>query len=189
MIELEVFDVVVRSSTRDGQQISNGVILLREKGGARILPVWVGEAEATALALELQGVRFPRPLTYHLAAALLDAAEIKVRSATINQLIGDTFYAKVAIERADGVAEVDARPSDAINLALRVNAPLFAEEEVLANCPERIKVTGAGRTGSAAVVQRFEELHRLANEAIKDEAPTAHEAWRELGIELLQDDS
>jgi RNA polymerase sigma factor (sigma-70 family) len=189
MVELEVFDVAVRRMVKDGREISNGVILLREKAGSRVLPVWVGEAEATALALELQGVQYPRPLTYHFAAALLEAAGATVRSATISKLVEDTFYATVAIQQGETVPEVDARPSDAINLALRANAPVFADEEVLAKCPERVKVTKAGRTGSAAVVQRFEELRRLANQVMSEEAPTAHEAWRELGVEFLKDDA
>ncbi|MDZ4278105.1 MAG: bifunctional nuclease domain-containing protein, partial [Dehalococcoidia bacterium] len=76
MIELEVFDVFLqRRTSKDGREITNAVILLQEKGEARILPIWIGEAEATALALELQGVQLPRPLTYHFTAALLEAAK------------------------------------------------------------------------------------------------------------------
>ena len=195
MVELEVFDVALsRHTTKGGQEMIPTVILLREKGGSRVLPVWVGESEGTSIAMALEGFQTPRPLTYHFTASLLEAARVSVQSATIHKLVKDTFYATVSIRRGRTVAEVDARPSDAINLALRTDAPLFAEEQVLTKAGQRVRATKAGRTGSAALLERFEEQRRLVQAGASEEESTqeehaqrARQALRDLGLEPLDD--
>lgn len=104
------------------------VLLLEEEGGDRRLQIWVGAAEATAIAALLEDVPMPRPGPHQLAAALLGAAEARVREVRISRLAEATFGADVVLE---GGAAVDARPSDAITLALVLGAPLTVEEEVL----------------------------------------------------------
>ena len=107
------------------------VILLDERDGPRRLPIWVGPAEATVLALSLQAVETPRPLTYQMAAALLNACGSRVSEARITRLTGEVFYAVVVVDGPAGRQEVDARPSDAVNLALVTGAPILADSALL----------------------------------------------------------
>ena len=107
------------------------VILLDERDGPRRLPIWVGPAEATVLALSLQAVETPRPLAYQLAAALLDASGARVSEVRITRLTGEVFYAVVVVDGPAGRQEVDARPSDAVNLALVTGAPILADSALL----------------------------------------------------------
>lgn len=188
MVEVEVFDVLLRERrTKEGQTITNGVVLLHEKDGSRLLPVWLGEAEATAIAMQLQGYQTTRPMTYHFTAALLEAAGVRVESVTISKLVKDTFYATVTVQRGRMKEQVDARPSDAINLALRAGAPIFADEAVLTKAGQRVRLTRAAHEGSSAVVERFQELWQRANALIVEEAGQAKDVWRELGIEAIEE--
>jgi len=107
------------------------VILLDERDGPRRLPIWVGPVEATVLALSLQAVETPRPLAYQLAAALLDASGARVSEVRITRLTGEVFYAVVVVDGPAGRQEVDARPSDAVNLALVTGAPILADSALL----------------------------------------------------------
>ena len=189
MVELEIPDVfALRRTTTDGHEVTNSVILLREKGGPRILPVWVGESEATSVALALEGFEPARPTAYHFAAALLASAGAKVESVTISKLVKDTFYATVSIKRGRTVAQVDARPSDAINLALRTHAPLFAEEQVLKKAGKRVRLPKGERAGAPALVEHYQEHDRLANAPVSEtEAAQFQAAWREYGLEFLDE--
>ncbi len=189
MVQLEVFDVVSkRHEAKDGSEVTQTVILLREQDGSRFLPVWVGEPEATSIALALEGFQSPRPMTYHFTAALLEAAKATVQSVTISKLVKDTFYATVSIRRGRTLEQVDARPSDAINLALRTSAPLFAEEQVLQKGGQRVRVTTNERSGSAALLERFQEQAQSAHAAVsEEEIARAQAAWRELGLEFLSE--
>ena len=190
MVEVEVFDVLLhRQIAKDGHEVTNTVIVLREKGGDRVLPVWIGESEATSIALALEGVQTARPMTYHFTAALLEAVGAEVQSVTISRLVKDTFYATASIQRGGTLEQVDARPSDAINLALRTGAPIFAEERVLSKAGRRARVTKAERTGAAALLELHEEEHRHAPAKVtRKEIEQARQAWRELGLELLDDE-
>ncbi len=107
------------------------VVILREKDTDRYLPIWIGPAEADAIAVKLQGVSVQRPLTHDLMQALVDALGAKVDSIVVSDLKNDTFYAKIVLSVDGGRMEVDSRPSDAIALAVRVDAPIFAEESVM----------------------------------------------------------
>ncbi|MFI0432973.1 MAG: bifunctional nuclease family protein [Candidatus Nanopelagicales bacterium] len=104
------------------------LVLLREVGGERYLPIWIGAVEATAIAFAQEGVEPPRPLTHDLLKDLLDALGRTVRQVRITDLLDGVFYA--VIDLGDGV-EVSARPSDAIALALRCDAPILGADEVL----------------------------------------------------------
>jgi len=133
MVEITIEDVLVRASG-DGsfEPMARHVILLREKGGERRLPIWVGAPEAMALALHLGSELPVRPLTIDLAARLLDATHGRVERVLVNRLHEKTFYATIAVENGSGASEIDARPSDALNLAVRVGAPIYVAEEVFA---------------------------------------------------------
>lgn len=107
------------------------VVLLAETGGARRLPIWVGEPEATAIALHLEGIETPRPMTVAFAAALLAATGSELREVRIDRLAETVFYATAILAGPGGEQRVDARPSDALNLALIAGAPVRAATGVL----------------------------------------------------------
>ena len=107
------------------------VVILKEKGTDRYLPIWIGPAEADAIAVRLQGVSVPRPLTHDLMHSIVDMLGGSVNSIVVSDLKNDTFYAKIVLNVDGGQVEVDSRPSDAIALAVRVDAPIYAEEGVL----------------------------------------------------------
>ncbi len=107
------------------------VVMLHEADGHRLLPIWVGPFEATGIALALLDAPPPRPFTWQLTAALLSAAEATVREVHIDRIQDGTFYAVIHLETRGGRREIDARPSDAINLALLVDAPVTTVDPVL----------------------------------------------------------
>lgn len=107
------------------------VVMLTEVDGTRRLPIWVGPYEATGLAMALQAHEPPRPFTWQLTASLLKASGTALREVRIARIDDGTFYAVIRIGQAGRISEVDARPSDAINLALVADAPITAEEAVL----------------------------------------------------------
>jgi bifunctional DNase/RNase len=108
------------------------VVILKDPEGDRYLPIWIGAWEASAIAMRLQGLAAERPLTHDLFAAALDRLGVRVERVVINELTDETYHARIHLER-DGVqVEVDARPSDALALAVRAEVPIFAADEVLA---------------------------------------------------------
>ncbi len=107
------------------------VVILKEKMTDRYLPIWIGPAEADAIAVKLQGVSVPRPLTHDLLSSVIDALGASVNSIVVSDLQNDTFYAKIILNIDGGQMEVDSRPSDALALAVRLEAPIYVEESVL----------------------------------------------------------
>ncbi len=107
------------------------VVILKEKTADRYLPIWIGPAEADAIAVKLQGVSVPRPLTHDLLRSVIDTLGASVNSIVVSSLENDTFYAKIILNVDGGQIEVDSRPSDALALAVRVEAPVYVEELVL----------------------------------------------------------
>ena len=107
------------------------VVILKEKMAERYLPIWIGSAEADAIAVKLQDVTVPRPLTHDLLCSLIDSLGATVNSVIVNELKNDTFYAKIILNVDGGLMEVDSRPSDALALAVRVEVPIYVEEAVL----------------------------------------------------------
>ncbi|MCK5577045.1 MAG: bifunctional nuclease family protein [Dehalococcoidales bacterium] len=110
---------------------SQYVVMLKEKTAERYLPIFIGPAEANAIAIKLRGESLPRPLTHDLLQSMVDALGATVDSIIVNDLKNDTFYAKIILNVGDGQMEIDARPSDALALAVRVDAPIFADEAIL----------------------------------------------------------
>ena len=107
------------------------VVILKEKDADRYLPIWIGPAEADAIAVKLQDVSVPRPLTHDLLNSLISDLGAAVNSIVVSDLNNDTFYAKIVLSVDSSTMEVDCRPSDAIALAVRAKAPIYAEESVL----------------------------------------------------------
>jgi bifunctional DNase/RNase len=107
------------------------IVLLKESDGDRYLPIWIGAVEATAIAFALQGIQTPRPMTHDLLRDILGETAIAVERIVISDLVDQTFYATIRMASDGKTVEVSSRPSDAIALAVRINAPIFAAEEVL----------------------------------------------------------
>ncbi|MFH0769649.1 MAG: bifunctional nuclease family protein [Chloroflexota bacterium] len=107
------------------------VVILKEKMADRYLPIWIGPAEADAIAVQLQGVNVPRPLTHDLLRSVIDALGARVSSVVVNDLKNDTFYAKITLTVDGSQMEIDSRPSDALALAVRLEAPIYVDESVL----------------------------------------------------------
>jgi len=121
------------------------IIILRDEEEKRSLPIWVGIFEANAIALELEKITTPRPMTHDLIKNILDTLDARVLKIVVNDLRDNTFFAAIHLQLGDSELTVDSRPSDAIALALRVGAPIFVEEEVVrrAKSVEVVKETEA----------------------------------------------
>ena len=122
---------VVVESVRVHMPTGRHVLLLKEIGLGRILPIWIGPWEASAIAAHLQGVEPERPLTHDLFAAVLRDTSVRLDRVLISRLAEETFHARLVLVTADARHEVDARPSDAIALAIRLEAPIYAAGDVL----------------------------------------------------------
>jgi|SRR6516165_6815263 bifunctional DNase/RNase len=107
------------------------IVILKETGSETVLPIWVGIYEANAIALEIEKVSTPRPMTHDLLRNLLIGLEATVRKVVVTELREDTFYAVIWLDRGGEIISIDSRPSDAIALALRMDCPIFVEDEVL----------------------------------------------------------
>lgn len=126
MIKVKVESIQVSLMTE------HRVVLLREVNGERLLPIWIGPYEAEAIALRLRDVELPRPLTHDLLTNVISELGGKVSHITVNDLRDNTFYAFITVNLNGQKLEIDSRPSDAIALAVRVNASIFVTEEVMA---------------------------------------------------------
>jgi uncharacterized protein len=107
------------------------VVILREREGTRVLPIWIGPAEASAIAMEMQGMKAPRPMTHDLLKQVIVGLGAGLRRVLISSLKDKTYFAELLLAREDHLFQFDARPSDSIALALRLNAPIFTEAELL----------------------------------------------------------
>jgi len=125
MIELNLVGVRVELPS------NQPIVLLKEREGERYLPIWIGAMEATAIAFALQGIQTQRPMTHDLLKNVLEEIQVQVERIVITELKEGTFYAVIVMSRNGTKYEVSSRPSDAIALAVRVNVPIFAQEEVL----------------------------------------------------------
>lgn len=137
------------------------LMLLEERGGKRRLPIWIGPAEATAMAISLESVEQPRPMTYGLTASLLKAVSSPLREIRITRLTPPIYYATVIVDGPEGPQEVDARPSDAVNLALvtcvpiRVDSRLFSDTQT-----EHYADALSYPTGTAELAAEFRQLRQ-----------------------------
>ena len=107
------------------------IVVLKDVNGNAVLPIWVGIFEANAIALEIEKVTTPRPMTHDLLKTMLIGLNTGIRKVVVNELKDDTFYALIWLEREGELISVDSRPSDALALALRLDCPIYVEESVL----------------------------------------------------------
>ena len=146
MIELSLVGVRVELPS------NQPIVLLKETDGDRYLPIWIGAVEATAIAFALQGIQTPRPMTHDLLRDILAEADVRVERIVISELVDQTFYAVIRMSSNGQTKEVSSRPSDAIALAVRINAPIFGAEEVLEQAGIELK------DDEEAEVQKFREF-------------------------------
>jgi uncharacterized protein len=109
------------------------IVVLKDNVSGTVLPIWVGAYEANAIALEIEKITTPRPMTHDLLKNLLIGLETIVRKVVVTELRDDTFFAVIWLEREGQMIAIDSRPSDALALALRMDCPIFVEDEVLKN--------------------------------------------------------
>jgi bifunctional DNase/RNase len=107
------------------------IVILRDEENVEVLPIWVGKPEANAISFALEGIFTPRPMTHDLMKSVLDTLDAKVISIVVTDLKDSTYYSKIHLTYRDSEFTIDSRPSDAIALALRVEAPIFATEDVI----------------------------------------------------------
>ena len=125
MIEMVIYGV---SFDLVGKQ---PIVLLKTADGNKFLPIWIGHPEAAAILMKLQGASTPRPLTHDLVADMLEQLDAQVTRITVTKLEENTFYASITLAQNGSEIEIDSRPSDAIALAVRAEAPIFANERVI----------------------------------------------------------
>jgi uncharacterized protein len=158
---------MVVESVRVNLQTYQRVVVLKEKGTDRYLPIWIGNNEADAIVIQLQSVPVPRPQTHDLLKSVIGELGAKVTRIVVNDLENDVFYARVNIDIDGRHVEIDSRPSDAIALAVRVQAPIFAEATVLDKAGVALdNETNAPESAESAPEQppaaREEELKKLS---------------------------
>jgi bifunctional DNase/RNase len=160
LIEMEVKNVLI---DRNG----NPFILLEDKSGKKRLPIWIGFAEARAIAMELEKVEVPRPMTHDLMKNILTALEINVVKVVISDLRGSTYYAEIHLKGKKGKWIIDARPSDAIALSLRTHSPIFAVEDVIEKGGMELSEEEGKILYSKELGIFLEELKPLVKEALE----------------------
>ena len=144
--------------TIDGIRVSlmnqQRVVILRVKDTEKFLPIWIGPGEADAIALKLQNVTVPRPLTHDLLSDVISSLDAAVDRIVVSDLSDDTFYAKIVLQVNGSTMEVDSRPSDALALAVRTESPIYAEDAVV----EKAAIMLDAETGKAVHVDEGDEV-------------------------------
>jgi uncharacterized protein len=138
---------------------NNPIVVLKDVNGTAILPIWVGIYEANAIALEIEKVATPRPMTHDLIRNLLFGLETGVKKVVVSELKEDTFYAVIWLERNGETISIDSRPSDALAVALRLDCPIYVEEAVLKTSKD---ATALAEAGNNQEVRRW--LENLSDE-------------------------
>lgn len=146
------------------------VVILRDDVNRRWLPIVVGSTEAQAIALQLENITPPRPLTHDLIKNLLDSIEVRVSRIVVSDLRENTYYALIGLKLNGSNAEIDARPSDAIALALRTDSPIFVEEDVMRKASVSEKDTSmVSSPEEMTPMDKMERLNLELEKAVTDE--------------------
>ena len=133
------------------------IVILKDVSGASVLPIWVGIYEANAIALEIEKVSTPRPMTHDLIKNVLTGLDTQVHKVVVTELKEDTFYAVIWLERDGHIISIDSRPSDALALALRVDCPIFVDEQVLKN--SKLAASASDRVSQEELRKWLENLN------------------------------
>ena len=127
-VEVDLHKIIIDEKRQDQ------AIVLKERGGARQLPIMIGLVEASSIKIKLSEVEMPRPLTHDLIVSVIEGLDATPEKLIIDQVIDHTFHAKLVLKAKDGETKhIDSRPSDGVAIAVRTNIPIFVEEEVLKN--------------------------------------------------------
>ena len=130
------------------------IVLLRTLDGTKFLPIWIGHPEAAAILMKLQGAATPRPMTHDLLSDIIGKLDAEVVAVTVTELRDNTFYASITIQMDGSEIEVDSRPSDAIALAVRAEAPIFADDRVI----EESAIEFEGEESEEEIVDEFRKF-------------------------------
>jgi len=140
------------------------VVLLQEIEGNRVLPIWIGQTEAHAIQMELQGKKYQRPLTHDLLMKLVGILNGKISRVVITDLKDTTFFASIYLDAGNGPVPVDARPSDSIAIALRARVPIFVVDRVLEQSAQPAPSKESAPDGQKSPEEKAEELRRYLEE-------------------------
>jgi bifunctional DNase/RNase len=163
MVEVFVERLGLDSST------NSYVVILREKGGNRLLPIWIGQPEAESIVMQMKNMKRERPLTHDLCKRLIVGLGGALRRVQITRVQKNTYFAELHLVRGEDVVHVDARPSDSIAIALRLAAPIFAPESLLtAVAAEDETEDGDEITGSSEATDLEEEQRRMSAQDLKE---------------------
>ena len=141
---------------------NTSVVILQEHDGERVLPIWIGPGEASAIAMELANMKFSRPLTHDLLASVVSGLGGALQKVIISRVKENTYFAEMIIRRNGEVISVDARPSDSIAVALRLQADIFAHEELLERTP--LNLPGEATIGEPPVLEGESDTEMAAEE-------------------------
>jgi bifunctional DNase/RNase len=130
-MEASMFKPMLVSGLTLDPLTNSPIVILKEVDGDRTLPIWIGLLEATAIASELEGIKFSRPMTHDLLKTIIDTIDIEINKVEVCDLKNNTYYALIHLVHQGKKISIDARPSDALALSLRVDAPIFVDEEVI----------------------------------------------------------
>ena len=187
MIKVTVHDVMLRAPQNDPdvewlrgrrKKYKLGfarVILLKEQSGDRILPIWVSAGEGDAIAMLLEGLSTARPGTFELTAKLLEIAKLQIEKVAVTALRENIYYATMWIKIRGKIHEIDARPSDAVALSLRMKAPIFVTPEVLESNPYLVN--------SSAIISGLDQIHEKVlaeNRTLPEEVEMEWRSFRSL---------
>lgn len=150
------------------QNTKSPVVILQEDGGERVLPIWIGPAEASAIAMELAGMKFARPLTHDLFPQLIRGLGASVTRVLITRVEDNTYFAELVIQRGEELFTLDARPSDSIAIALRTRADLFAGDDLLTSASFEIVSPEPGEPGDEGGEGLLSPPMGLGPEALKE---------------------
>lgn len=144
------------------------VVILQEVGGERVLPIWIGPGEASAIAMQLADMEFSRPLTHDLLCSVLKSLGGSLRKVIITKVEKSTYYAELIVQRNGDLFSLDARPSDSIAVALRVDARIYADDELLEAVSIEVSEEEAMEGSSAGRPERLEPEQKMDPDQLKE---------------------
>lgn len=158
MVEVVVARLGLDSTTQ------SYVLVLQEKGGTRLLPIWIGQPEAESIVMQIHNIKRVRPLTHDLCKNLIVGLGGALRRVQITRVEKNTYYAELHISRGEGVVQIDARPSDSIAIALRLQAPIYASETLLSS----IEVEDQSEEESSSAPGPVTDAEELSADQLKE---------------------
>ena len=147
------------------------IVLLKTADGNKFLPIWIGHPEAAAILMKLQGASTPRPLTHDLVTDILSQLDAQVTRITVTELKENTFYASITVQQDGSEIEIDSRPSDAIALAVRAEAPIFAADDVIEESAIEFENEEAPVDASEMTPEQQQELSQKFREFLENVTP------------------